>query len=202
TIYRFFHGVIAELSICLDHYHQYLVGPRWATREDRGGSVMLRRMRVALGFVLMTIGALGTVVGTARASQRAGARSDRPLADRSDSRPISRRLPSSRPSRVDGAREQERPIWGGDGPQTAGGPGIRGQGGLRAAVESRMQQLVAEQLGVDLGQLAPEVSLTDDLAADSLDLLELALVLESEFTITLPQRRIGQIRTYRDLVDA
>jgi len=65
-----------------------------------------------------------------------------------------------------------------------------------------MQQLVAEQLGVDTEQLAPEVSLTDDLAADSLDLLELALVLESEFTVALPQRRVGQIRTYRDLVDA
>ena len=164
---------------------------------------MLRRMRVALGFALMTIGALGTVVGMARASQGAGGRSNRPLAPRSESRLISRRSPGSRPSHVDGPRERERPISGGGGPQsTAAGPGIPGRGGLRAAVESRMQQLVAEQLGVDIEQLAPEVSLTDDLAADSLDLLELALVLESEFTIALPQRRVGQIRTYRDLVDA
>jgi len=141
---------------------------------------MLRRMRVALGFVLATIGALGMAVGTTRAGQGAGTTSNRPLFPPSESR----RPPSSRPSRIE-AREPERPI-----------PGVR------AAVESRMQQLVAEQLGVDIEQLAPEVSLTDDLAADSLDLLELALVLESEFTIALPLRRVGQIRTYRDLVDA
>ena len=65
-----------------------------------------------------------------------------------------------------------------------------------------MQQLVAEQLGVDCAELVPEVSLRDDLAADSLDLVELALVLESRFAIALPQRRVDQIRTYRDLVDA
>ena len=73
---------------------------------------------------------------------------------------------------------------------------------LRAVVESRMQRLVADLLGVDVAQLVPEVSLTDDLAADSLDLLELALVLESQFTIALPQPTIDGIRTYRDLVDA
>jgi acyl carrier protein len=160
---------------------------------------MLRRMRVALGFALMTIGALGTAVGTARSSQGAGTRSNRPLVPPSESR----RPPSSRPSRIEGPREPERPIPGAEWSQkTVPGPEIPGRGGLRAAVESRMQQLVAEQLGVDTEQLAPEVSLTDDLAADSLDLLELALVLESEFTVALPQRRVGQIRTYRDLVDA
>jgi hypothetical protein len=102
---------------------------------------MLRRMRVALGFALMTIGALGTAVGTARASQGAGTRSNRPLVPPSESR----RPPSSRPSRIEGPREPERPIPGADGSQkTAPGPEIPGRGGLRAAVESRMQQLVAE----------------------------------------------------------
>jgi len=65
-----------------------------------------------------------------------------------------------------------------------------------------MQPLVAEQLGVDIEELLPEASLMDDLAADSLDLLELALVLESQFIITLPRQSVDQVRTYRDLVDA
>src|SRR5439155_1316513 len=84
----------------------------------------------------------------------------------------------------------------------AAGPWIPGEGTLRAAVEARVRQLVAEQLGVAVEELGPEVSLTDDLAADSLDLLELALVLESEFAIALPQRTVDELRTCRDLVDA
>ena len=42
-------------------------------------------------------------------------------------------------------------------------------------VEPRVRRVVAEQLGVNVEELTPEVSLTDDLAADSLDLLELTL---------------------------
>src|SRR5262245_19304675 len=50
-----------------------------------------------------------------------------------------------------------------------------------AGVEPRVRWLVAEQLGVGVDELAPEVSLTDDLAADSLDLAELVVVVEVEF---------------------
>jgi acyl carrier protein len=78
---------------------------------------------------------------------------------------------------------------------------VPGNEGLASGVEPRMRRLVADQLGVDVEELVPEVSLTDELAADSLDLLELTLVLESEFAIAVPERRIGEIRTYRDLVD-
>ena len=68
-------------------------------------------------------------------------------------------------------------------------------------VEPRVRRIVADQLGVGVEELAPEVSLTDDLAADSLDLLELVLAIESEFGIEVPQRRIDALRTYRDLVE-
>jgi acyl carrier protein len=48
--------------------------------------------------------------------------------------------------------------------------------------------------------LSPDVSLTDDLAADSLDLIELTLGLEAELGITVPESAIDEIRTYGDLV--
>ena len=164
---------------------------------------MLRRMRVALGLALMTIGTLATVAGLARANQGVGTGSTRPLAPRSASRLIAGRPPSWRLPRDGVASEQECSMSSGDAARdTAAGTETPASAGLRAAVESRMQQLVAEQLGVDLADLAPDASLTDDLAADSLDLLELALALESEFTIALPQRWVDEIRTYRDLVDA
>jgi acyl carrier protein len=69
-------------------------------------------------------------------------------------------------------------------------------------VEPRVRRLVADRLGVDLEQLAPDVSLVDDLAADSLDLVELAIELEREFGITLPESMIDGLRTYGDVLSA
>jgi acyl carrier protein len=62
--------------------------------------------------------------------------------------------------------------------------------------------IVADQLGVDPTELAPNVSLVDDLAADSLDLLELAAVLEAECEVVIPDRRLREVRTYADLLQA
>ena len=159
---------------------------------------MLQRMRVVLGFALMVMGALGTLAGPVQSKQRRETRSNRPLAPRSAS---ARYRPGGELAAGlgIGVSEQAGPTRGGD---ASGEPRVLEDGGLRAAVESLTQQLVAEQLGVDAEELVPEVSLTDDLAADSLDLLELTHVLESQLTVALPQRRLAQIRTYRDLVDA
>ena len=69
-------------------------------------------------------------------------------------------------------------------------------------VEPHVRCLVADHLGVGPEDLAPEVSLSDDLAADSLDLVELALVLEGEFGITVPEAVLEEVRTYGELVGA
>jgi acyl carrier protein len=66
--------------------------------------------------------------------------------------------------------------------------------------EPRVRRLVAENLGVSLNDLTPDVSLRDDLAADSLDLVELALAIEEEFGLTVPEGTIAEVRTYRELV--
>src|SRR5262245_1386608 len=68
-------------------------------------------------------------------------------------------------------------------------------------VEPRVRRVVAEFLGVDVVDLGPEVSLTDDLAADSLDLLELALALEGRFGIVIPEAVIDGMHRYGDLVE-
>ena len=71
---------------------------------------------------------------------------------------------------------------------------------MEGFLEQQVRRLVADHLGVDPDELAPEVSLTDDLAADSLDLAELALGLEEEFAITILQRVLDHVQTYRELV--
>ena len=70
-----------------------------------------------------------------------------------------------------------------------------------AGIEPDLRHLVADLLGVDPDELVPEASLIDDLAADSLDLVELAIVLESTFEITLTRHRMDEVRSYRDLLD-
>lgn len=79
-------------------------------------------------------------------------------------------------------------------------PGAPGPWG-REFVEPRVRVVVAEQLGVELDVLAPDVSLVEDLAADSLDLVELSLALETEFAITLGEADVEAVRSYRDVVD-
>jgi acyl carrier protein len=67
-------------------------------------------------------------------------------------------------------------------------------------VEPRVRRVVAEHLGVSARALGPTVSLGDGLAADSLDILELVVALESEFGIAVPERSIALLRTYGDVV--
>lgn len=68
-------------------------------------------------------------------------------------------------------------------------------------VEPQIRRVVAERVGVGQEELAPEVSLADDLAVDSLDMVELALALEDEFGITVPEQVLDEVRTYQHLVD-
>src|SRR5262249_32125887 len=76
-----------------------------------------------------------------------------------------------------------------------------GEVGMLDSVEPRIRRLVAEHLGVGPEELAPEVSLTDDFAADSLDLLELFLALEGQFGIVIPESVIDATHLYGDLVN-
>jgi len=66
--------------------------------------------------------------------------------------------------------------------------------------EAQIRQIVADHLGVNADDLTPEVSLTDDLAADSLDLFELAVALEEELGVDVPESALEQTRTYGEVV--
>ena len=51
-----------------------------------------------------------------------------------------------------------------------------------ATVLDRVQTVVADKLGVDKAEVVPEASFTEDLNADSLDLVELIMAFEEEFS--------------------
>src|SRR5213594_4379101 len=81
-------------------------------------------------------------------------------------------------------------------------PAVLGRSGMELFVEPSVRALIADHLGVGVEELVPGVSLRDDLAADSLDLVELAMALEAEFGIVVPERILDRVRTYGDLVQA
>jgi len=74
-------------------------------------------------------------------------------------------------------------------------------GGEHGFVERRVRRLVAENLGVDAEELSLDVSLVDDLAADSLDVLEVGLTLEADLGLAIPEKALSRVRTYGDLVE-
>ena len=51
-----------------------------------------------------------------------------------------------------------------------------------ATVLERVQTIVAERLGVEESAVVPNASFTEDLEADSLDLVDLILALQDEFS--------------------
>jgi len=69
-------------------------------------------------------------------------------------------------------------------------------------VEFQVRKAIAEHLGVDPEEIGPEVSLRDDLAADSLDLVEMLSALEDRLGVLVPDRVVERARTCGDLVDA
>ncbi len=69
------------------------------------------------------------------------------------------------------------------------------------AVRQRVQKIIGDQLGVGEDQVVPEANLLDDLGADSIDVVELAMTLEEEFSIQVPDEELEKIRTVQDVVN-
>ena len=74
-----------------------------------------------------------------------------------------------------------------------------------ATIFERVKVIVVEQLGVE-EEVVPSANFVDDLGADSLDLVELIMSLEEEFSnpsrkIEIPDEDAEKIVTVRDAVD-
>ena len=69
-----------------------------------------------------------------------------------------------------------------------------------AALEEKVTQIIADQLGVDVAEVTPEASFVDDLGADSLDTVELVMALEEEFGIEIPDEEAENISTVNDAI--
>ena len=75
-----------------------------------------------------------------------------------------------------------------------------------ATILERVKGIVAERLWVEEGTIVPEASFTEDLNADSLDLVELIMAFEEEFSkdgepLEIPDEDAEGIATIKNAVD-
>jgi acyl carrier protein len=75
-----------------------------------------------------------------------------------------------------------------------------------ATIFERVKKIIVAQLGVEDEEVLPSASFIDDLGADSLDLVELIMSLEEEFSnpsrkVEIPDEDAEKIATVQDAVD-
>ncbi len=62
-------------------------------------------------------------------------------------------------------------------------------------VAERVKKIIADKLGVDEKDIAPEANFIQDLGADSLDTVELIMEFEKEFDVSIPDDQAEHIQT-------
>jgi acyl carrier protein len=73
-------------------------------------------------------------------------------------------------------------------------------GGAFVSVEDKVFEIVADKMGVKREELKPETSFTTDLAADSLDVVELVMEFEDQFDLNIPDEDAEKIDTIGDAI--
>ena len=68
------------------------------------------------------------------------------------------------------------------------------------SVADKVKSIIVDQLGVDAEEVTSEASFTDDLGADSLDIVELVMAFEEEFDIEIPDDAAEKIVTVKDAI--
>lgn len=72
---------------------------------------------------------------------------------------------------------------------------------MSESVEEKVKSIIVQQLGCDESQVETKASFSEDLGADSLDIVELVMAIEETFGIDIPDDRAESIKTVGDAVD-
>lgn len=64
----------------------------------------------------------------------------------------------------------------------------------------RVCEIIKQQLSMDDGEIITESTTLDSLNADSLDVVEIAMALEDEYSVEIPDEDADKIRTVSDIV--
>jgi acyl carrier protein len=72
---------------------------------------------------------------------------------------------------------------------------------MSANVLDKVKAVIADKLEVEASKITPEANFTDDLGADSLDVVELVMALEEEFDIEIPDEEAEKLQTVQAVID-
>ena len=65
----------------------------------------------------------------------------------------------------------------------------------------KMREIISEQLNCEAESIQPETSIKEDLGADSLDLFELVMALEDEYSVEIPSEELQELTTVGAVID-
>ena len=65
----------------------------------------------------------------------------------------------------------------------------------------RLQAIVGKQLGIDPSQVKPDADFGKELGADSLDIVELVMLIEDEFELDIDDKIASKIATVEDALN-
>lgn len=65
----------------------------------------------------------------------------------------------------------------------------------------KMREIISEQLNCEAESIQPETSFKEDLGADSLDLFELVMALEDEYSVEIPSEELQELTTVGVVID-
>ena len=65
----------------------------------------------------------------------------------------------------------------------------------------KVKELLAEQLGIDAKTINDYSNILEDLGAYSLDIIEMLMTLEDEYGVTIPDDKINQVKTVKEVAD-
>lgn len=68
-------------------------------------------------------------------------------------------------------------------------------------IQQQVIEIVAEQMGVEAGEITRDTSFVNDLNADSLDTVELVMEFEDRFETSIPDDKAEQIKTVGEAID-
>jgi acyl carrier protein len=71
----------------------------------------------------------------------------------------------------------------------------------RAEIESKLKELLVDELGLDADKITMEATFEEDLEVDSLGVVELLMALEDNFGVTIPDEEAESIGTVGQAVD-
>ena len=68
------------------------------------------------------------------------------------------------------------------------------------SVEEKVKKIIMDQLGVSADEVKPEASFVEDLGADSLDLTELIMAMEEEFSLEIADEEAQKLLKVKDAI--